>query len=54
MCAAMDFDKINIAINLCVYHDNKKVMDLLINREGLTPERAYILMCAALTYLKLG
>ena len=49
----MDFDKLNLAINLCVYHDNAKVMKLLVEREGLTPERAHVLMCAAITYIKL-
>ena len=50
----MDWDKINLAINLCTYHEPDEVMRILVEREGLTPERAHVLMCAALTYLKMG
>jgi hypothetical protein len=33
----MDFEKLNIAINLCLYYSKDRVMDILVNREDLTP-----------------
>lgn len=51
----MDFDKLDIAISLCLYlPNNDAVMKELIEEEGLTPERAYILMCAALVHISWG
>jgi hypothetical protein len=50
-----DFDNLMKVVNVCVYNNNdeNRILTILVEKDGYTPERAHIIMNAALTYLKL-